>query len=397
MQARRGIAVGGLVCPNRIAFFLALCADFTEQGAEFRLLNDIVTPLLDWYDRAARDLPWRRTHDPYAIWLSEIMCQQTRVQAAIEYYHRFLSELPTVESLATVSEERLLKLWEGLGYYSRARNLQKAARIMCERHAGRVPGSFEELLALPGVGEYTAGAIGSIAFGLRVPCVDGNVLRVITRITADEREIDRGSTRADITREVANLIPADRPGDFNQALMELGATVCLPNGEPLCAQCPLASLCAGKQRGIASTLPRKAPKKERRVEERTVFLLYRAGQVALRRRPDSGLLAGMWEFPSVEGALNAQQGTAWLRSLGLDAPCLAAGANSKHIFSHVEWHMTCLEGEASMLQKAVEADVAWFDHSRLEQEAALASAYRTYKKHVLKKLTAPDKNNTPPQ
>lgn len=351
------------------------------------MLSDIVIPLLDWYGRCARDLPWRRTRDPYAIWLSEIMCQQTRVQAVIDYYHRFLAELPTVEALAAADEERLLKLWEGLGYYSRARNLQKAARVMVERYDGKVPDNFEGLRCLPGVGDYTAGAIGSIAFGLRVPCVDGNVLRVITRVTDDQREIDRGNTRSEITEAVARIVPANRPGDFNQALMELGATVCLPNGEPLCGQCPLSSLCKGKQRGTAEILPRKTPKKQRRVEERTVFLLYHQERVALRKRPAQGLLANLWEFPSVHGHLSPEQAIPYLKTLGLSSDKLKPGPRAKHIFSHVEWHMTCLEGEVGLTDSLSES-ILWANASRLEEDTAVASAFKTYKQHVQKMLSA---------
>ena len=349
------------------------------------LLNELVSPLLQWYDRVARDLPWRHTRDPYAIWLSEIMCQQTRVQTAIDYYHRFLAALPTVQDLAEAEEDRLMKLWEGLGYYSRARNLQKAAQVVCRDHGGKLPDSFEGLRSLPGIGEYTAGAIGSIAFGLRVPCVDGNVLRVITRVTGDERPIDRGTTRADITQAVAAIVPADRPGDFNQALMELGATVCLPNGEPLCGECPLASLCKGREQGNALSLPRKAPKKERRIEHRTVLLLFSQGKVALRKRPDSGLLAGMWEFPSAEGSLTSQQGMAYAESLGLSVKSFTPAPKAKHIFSHVEWHMSGWEGEVSSAEPS--SDLTWFTRTQLEQEAALASAYKVYTRYALDKLS----------
>ncbi len=350
------------------------------------MLQRIVSPLLDWYDRCARDLPWRRTRDPYAIWLSEIMCQQTRVQAVIGYYHRFLAELPDVRALAEADEERLLKLWEGLGYYSRARNLQKAAKVMVERYGGKLPETFEALCSLPGVGVYTAGAIGSIAFGLRVPCVDGNVLRVITRVTDDQRMIDRGNTRSDITAAVAGILPEDRPGDFNQALMELGATVCLPNGEPLCSQCPLAALCEGNLHGTAESLPRKSPKKQRRVEERTVLLLYGGGRVALRKRPPQGLLANLWEFPSVSGRLSPGEAGAVLHSLGLHASKLTKGPKAKHIFSHVEWHMTSLEGEAASTGDLPDS-LVWADAARLSEETAVASAFKVYKQHVLNKLS----------
>lgn len=356
------------------------------------MLQPIVPPLLDWYDRCARDLPWRRTRDPYAIWLSEIMCQQTRVQAVIGYYHRFLAELPTVRALAEADEERLFKLWEGLGYYSRAKNLQKAARLMVDRYGGELPQTFEGLCSLPGVGVYTAGAIGSIAFGLRVPCIDGNVLRVITRVTNDQRMIDRGNTRSDITAAVSAILPQDRPGDFNQALMELGATVCLPNGEPLCSECPLAALCEGNLQGTAQSLPRKSPKKQRRVEERTVFLLYCGGRVALRKRPPEGLLANLWEFPTVTGQMSPDEASDFLLSLGLRASKLNKGPKAKHIFSHVEWHMTSLEGEVEFIGDLRE-DLVWADAACLSNETAVASAFKVYKQHVLEILSEPSGRN----
>ena len=355
-------------------------------------LDPIVRPLLEWYRQNARDLPWRRTRDPYAIWLSEIMCQQTRVQAAIEYYLRFLNALPDVASLAAADEERLLKLWEGLGYYSRARNLQKAARVMAERYGGQVPGSYEELCSLPGIGEYTAGAVASIAFGIPVPCVDGNVLRVITRVTADEREIDRGDTKADITRQVAAVIPSDCPGDFNQALMELGATVCLPNGEPLCAQCPLAGQCEGRRLGKALSLPRKSPKKERRIERRTILFLIKDGKIALQKRPESGLLAGMWEFPALEGDASADQARAAVQAMGFEVASLRPGPKAKHVFSHVEWHMQSMEMELDG-DNRTDGGFVWADHGQLLHEIALPSAFRAYKKQAVSILTGLDRED----
>ena len=230
-------------------------------------LDDLTLPLLLWYRENARDLPWRKKPTAYRVWVSEIMLQQTRVAAVLDYYRRFLEELPDVQALAEVPEERLMKLWQGLGYYSRARNLQRAARTIVSGFGGRFPERYEDIRALPGVGDYTAGAVGSIAFGLPTPAVDGNVLRVIARITGDGGDISTPAMKKRVTEALARVIPVDAPGDYNQALMELGATVCLPNGAPLCEKCPAARLCTAFQQGRTGELPVKAPKKPRREED----------------------------------------------------------------------------------------------------------------------------------
>ncbi|MBQ6986716.1 MAG: A/G-specific adenine glycosylase, partial [Oscillibacter sp.] len=247
--------------------------------------SDFAAPLLDWYRRAARDLPWRHTRDPYCIWVSEVMLQQTRVAAVVGYYARFLDAFPTVDALAAASEDALLSRWQGLGYYSRARNLHRAAREIARR--GGFPETAAELRTLPGIGAYTAGAIASAAFGERVPAVDGNVLRVMSRLTDNHGDILTPSVRREIEAEVSARFPAstDAARIFNQALMELGATVCVPNGPPKCGECPVAGQCLGRARGTAETLPVRAAKKARRVEERTVLVLCRGGKTALRKRP----------------------------------------------------------------------------------------------------------------
>ena len=304
------------------------------------ITSQLPPPLLAWYRENARDLPWRRTRDPYRIWVSEIMLQQTRVAAVLDYYARFLEAFPTVEVLASAPEDRLLKLWEGLGYYSRARNLQKAAKRIAD--CGGFPESYDGLLALPGVGDYTAAAIASAAFAQAEPAVDGNVLRVVTRLTDDHGDIAAPQTKKAIRAQVRAIFP-ETPADiriFNQALMELGATVCVPNGPPKCLFCPVRDLCLGRARGTAQALPVKAPKKPRRVEEKTVFLLLREGEIALRKRPEAGLLAGLWEFPNVEGTLDEAAAGEALRAWGLEPRTWKSRLTARHIFSHVEWRMT---------------------------------------------------------
>ncbi len=312
--------------------------DFVEAHAA--ALFPICQPLLDWYAAAHRQLPWREAPTPYRVWVSEIMLQQTRVQAVIPYYERFLSLFPDVGALAEAPQDRLLKAWEGLGYYSRARNLQKAAQQICQRLGGRFPETYEGWLSLPGVGPYTAGAVCSIALGLPVPAVDGNVLRVFARLLALEEDIGAPAVKREMTRLAAAILPADRPGEFNQALMELGATVCLPGKTPLCGSCPLSGHCRAFSDQNQALFPLKSPKKPRKIQPITVFLLSYQGQFALIRRPDTGLLAGLWEFPHADGTLDAAQSAAlladWVRLAGPPDRLEPA----VHIFTHLQWHMT---------------------------------------------------------
>ena len=297
-------------------------------------LSQLPIPLLSWYRDNARDLPWRHDPTPYRVWVSEIMLQQTRVAAVLGYYARFMEAFPTVRELADAPEEQLMKLWQGLGYYSRARNLQKAARQIMTEHGGVFPSDYDAIRALPGVGDYTAGAIASIAFGQPVPAVDGNLLRVTARLLGDETDITSGRGKKHFTEAIRAVMPLDAPGRFNQAMMDLGAMVCLPNGAPLCEKCPAAAFCAAHQSGRTGELPVRPAKKPRRIEERVVFLLFREGRVALRKRPDRGLLAGLWEYPN-----EIAPAERFLEEQGISADALAFGGAGTHIFTHVEWHM----------------------------------------------------------
>lgn len=330
--------------------------------------------LLEWYDREARTLPWRENQDPYRVWVSEIMLQQTRVEAVTPYYERFLAAFPTLRELADAPEERLLKLWEGLGYYSRARNLQKAAREALERFGG-LPGTVKELASLPGIGAYTAGAVASIAFSQPAPAVDGNVLRVVARLTDWHEDVLAPAAKRRAEEAIRAVIPHDRPGDFNQAVMDLGATVCLPNGAPRCGECPLAELCLGLSRGTAAELPVKAKKKERRAEEYTVLVLRdAAGRAALERRPARGLLAGLWQLPLLPGHAGEEEIRAALRGWGLEAESIEPLGDSCHVFTHVEWHM------AGWLARVKgEGPFTWTTPEELEEERPLPSAFRAYR------------------
>lgn len=340
--------------------------------AEIRLNADLPSLLLGWYDKHARDLPWRRDREPYHVWLSEIMLQQTRVEAARDYYLRFLERLPTVEALAAADEEILLKLWEGLGYYSRARNLHKTAKLIANEYGGRFPDTFEALLKLPGVGAYTAGAIASICFEKPVPAVDGNVLRVVSRVAGVAEPMDTPGMKGRVSAALAKLYPAGRCGAFTQSLMELGATVCLPNGAPRCGECPVSHLCWARQNGAVASLPVKQEKKQRRTEHVTVLALTCGGALAIRRREGGGLLGGLWELPNVSGELDEAEALALALAWGALPVSVADRAKCAHVFTHVRWEMTCYS--ISCAEKP--ARFVWADRASLAGTYALPSAFR---------------------
>ena len=302
------------------------------------------------------------------------MLQQTRVAAVLGYYARFLEAFPTVETLAAAPEQQLMKMWEGLGYYSRARNLQRAARCIVER--GYFPNSYQSLLELPGVGDYTASAIASAAFGRREAAVDGNVLRVVARLMENYDDITDPKVKKRVRDAVQAVMPECEQDIriFNQAMMELGATVCVPNGAPKCETCPVAEFCRACSSGTTERLPVKAAKKSRRKEEKTVLLLLRQGKVALRRRSDEGLLAGLWEFPNVEGALDEAAAAAAVEQLYLTARQWKSKLMAKHIFTHVEWHMT---GYTLEVTGSGPEALLWVDEKELA-EYAVPSAFARY-------------------
>lgn len=337
------------------------------------ILSQLPQVLPQWYGQCARDLPWRHTHDPYRIWVSEIMLQQTRVEAVKGYYARFLTKLPTVQALARCDDDALHKLWEGLGYYSRVRNLKKAAQVIVTEYGGVFPKAHDQILALPGIGPYTAGAIASIAFDAPTPAVDGNVLRLVSRLTDDPSPIDAPATKAKVTQALAEIYPREA-GLFTQALMELGATLCGPNRAPECGQCPCKDFCLGFSRGSARTLPVKAPKKEKRTEEKTVFLLSCQGFYALHRRENTGLLAGLWEFPNVSGALSAEEALRQIEQWQLEPRELKKIIHRKHIFTHIVWEM---EGVYAEINRK-DSRFVWMTAEQLEGEAALPTAFRQF-------------------
>lgn len=343
----------------------------------------IAQPLLHWFWANHRVLPFRSDPTPYHVWVSEIMLQQTRVVAAVPYYERFVQELPDIPALAACEEERLLKLWEGLGYYSRVRNLQKAARIVCEQYGGQLPGDLAALKKLPGIGDYTAGAIASIGFGIPAPAVDGNVLRVFARLYNDEGDIMQPAVKAATTQKVMAQQPAEAPGDFNQALMELGALVCTP-GQPDCAACPLQALCLGRQSGNPARLPQKAPKKARKKCELTLCLAQdAAGRWLLQKRGEQGVLAGLWQPPVLaEEALDEKKALAAAQKLLPAAVLLKEKPlKAKHIFTHLEWHMTAYVMAAPCTPPP--EGCVWASPAQLEQEYTLPGAFKTLRKRML--------------
>ena len=342
-------------------------------------LPDLPEKLLPWYAANKRDLPWRRTRDPYRVWVSEIMLQQTRVEAVIGYYERFLSLLPDVQSLANADDDVLLKLWEGLGYYNRARNLKRAAQVIVHEHGGVFPQTYDALRALPGIGPYTAGAIGSICFDLPTPAVDGNVLRVIARLTALRDSIDKDKTKKDVTAALRDVYQkSGHCAALTQSLMELGACVCVPNGAPKCASCPLRAECKAQKDGSWTAFPVRDEKKGRRIEHRAAVLLRCGDRFALRQRPKNGLLAGLWEFPHTLLAAGANDDDALKAALSLAETCgakpreLIRETAYTHIFTHIEWHM-----HAFLLDCAAMPDsFTWATRNELESTFALPSAFR---------------------
>ncbi len=332
--------------------------------------------LLNWYEANRRVLPWREDPSAYHVWISEIMLQQTRVEAVLGYYERFLQALPDIPTLAAAPEDQCLKLWQGLGYYSRVRNLRKAAEIVVSEYGGVLPPEPEKLRKLPGIGRYTAAAIASISFGKRIPAVDGNLLRIWARQTAYAGNISANSAVREAEQFYLPILPEENPGDANQALMDLGAMVCLPQ-RPRCTQCPWEADCAACAKGVPEDYPVKNSAARRKIQKRTVFLILFNGAVALQKRPDKGLLAGLYELPSAEGHLTRQQALSWLRRRNVEALRIERMPESKHVFSHLEWHMIGYRVLAGAWPDPPDRYIFATLRQR-EEEYALPSAFAVY-------------------
>lgn len=345
---------------------------------EEQVLIAMFEALIPWYEAHKRELPWRQDREPYHVWLSEIMLQQTRVEAVKEYYRRFVTALPTIPDLAEAPEEQILKLWEGLGYYNRVRNLQKAAQTICADYAGVFPSEYAQIRSLSGIGDYTAGAIASICFAAPTPAVDGNVLRVYSRLLADDANIDLQTTKKRITRKLQETYPRKNPGIATQALMELGATVCVPNGAPRCDVCPVAEICQARKQDTWRNLPVRSEKKKRKIVDKTVFILLTEDTVALHKRSASGLLAGMWEFPNVDVKLDKQEAVTQVTGWQTEPVDLLMQTSYTHIFSHVEWHMTAYYIRCRKTNKKWK----WVTKESLDETYALPSAFRPFREQI---------------
>lgn len=345
------------------------------------LLKNAIPHLISWYRENKKEYPWRTDATPYHVWVSEIMLQQTRIEAALEYYKRFTLELPSVKELAEVDDERLMKLWQGLGYYSRARNLKKAAIKVMEEHDGRLPDSAEALKKLPGIGDYTAGAIASIAYHKSEPAVDGNVLRVISRIIASYDDIMLPATKKSVTALLKEVyLLGEEAALLTEGLMELGEQVCIPNGEPRCATCPIAPFCRAYAEGKTEEIPVREVKKEKRIEEKTVLLLRSsAGRYAIRKRGEKGLLANMWEFPVIEGACAEGDVESYLAEQGIQTEAILPCGEAEHIFTHIVWKM---RGFSVSVCEEI-SDYLWKSREEILADYAIPSAYRYYLKQLI--------------
>ena len=335
-------------------------------------LSLIAEPLINWFDRNCRPLPWRRDREPYHVWISEIMLQQTRIEAVMRYYERFMDALPDVNALAIVDDDTLLKLWEGLGYYSRARNLKKAAQVIVNEYGGTFPKSYDELKKLPGIGEYTAGAIASICYDEKAPAVDGNVLRVAARLTASRENVLLPQVKRDFSERLRAIMP-DRAGRFNEGLMELGELVCLPNGAPYCERCPLSGQCTAFKENLTGEIPVRIKTSKRRREDRTILLLRTPDdRLALEKRPASGLLAGMYQLPNLDGFLDE---TALMRQLtewGLVPENIRFTKEMKHVFTHIDWYMKGYE----VTVKGTPPRFLWVTREERERAYPLPAAFQ---------------------
>lgn len=337
------------------------------------IYKQLPTRLLPWYKQNARALPWRKDTEPYHIWLSEIMLQQTRVETVWTYYLRFLEQLPSIHALANASESQLFKLWEGLGYYNRARNLQKAARVIETQYGGQFPNQYEDIRALPGIGPYTAGAIASICFNLPYAAVDGNVLRIITRMTENDTPIDGMQIKTEIAAKLEKVYPKNDCGQFTQALMELGATLCTPKS-PKCSDCPMNDSCRAYAHDTVLKYPIRQPKKEKHLEERTVFLLQCEDKYALTKRTENGLLSGLWQLPNVPGRMDVSQALHTAETFGVQPVEVYKEIHRVHIFTHIKWQMTCYH----ILCSKKPTDFVWATEQEIQASYALPTAFRMF-------------------
>lgn len=343
-------------------------------------MKKCVEPLLIWYYENKRELPWRIDKDPYHVWVSEIMLQQTRIEAVKGYYMRFIKKIPDIHTLAIIDEEVLLKLWEGLGYYNRARNLKKAAIQIEEQFGGNFPKTYQEIIKLPGIGEYTAGAISSICFQEKQVAIDGNVLRVYMRIYNSKENIDNPKVKKQVGESIKQVLPNDS-GSFNEALMELGELICLPNTTPQCQKCPIKKHCIGYQKNTMETLPIRNPKKQKRIEKITILLFYKDNKVNIEKRLNEGLLKNMWQFPNLEGHLTIKQVKNYLQEKNISYKNIKKGIQSKHIFTHKIWDMVSYQVELEEFNQ-----IKNYTLEEIKSIYALPTAFEPFLKEIEKEM-----------
>lgn len=340
-----------------------------------------------WYSRNKRDLPWRDTGNPYHIWLSEIMLQQTRIEAVKPKYLQFIAAVPDIPALAQLEDDRLMKLWEGLGYYSRARSLKKCAAVLCEKYQGRLPADYDALRKLPGIGPYTAGAIASIAWGIPVPAVDGNVLRVLARYSLDRRDVRSDEVRADAAQTIRDLFTENSaPGfvsAFNQGLMELGEVICIPRGTPACGRCPLAEHCEARIHSAISEVPCRSALKKRKIVHRTILVIRCGDTFLLHKRPDTGLLASLYEFIGVDDWIDEKEAVRQAENIGLEVLQIRTLPAAKHVFTHLEWQMKGYELRVSDFHDLKLKNSRFAEKKELAEDMAVPSAFRVYRKVCL--------------
>jgi A/G-specific adenine glycosylase len=340
--------------------------------------------LAAWYDHHKRALPWRDTGDPYAVWISEIMLQQTRIEAVKPKYTAFMKALPDINSLAEVEEDDLMKLWEGLGYYSRARNLKKCAVVLKEQYDSHLPADYDALRKLPGIGPYTAGAIASIAFGLPCPAVDGNVLRVLARLHNDGSDVRAKAVHDQAEEKIKAVFASDSTpafvASFNQGLMELGEVICLPNGTPLCSDCPLFSSCQANLYHTTDHIPYRSPLQKRKIEKKTVLVIRDGDAFLLHKRDPHGLLASLYEFPSFPGWLSEKEAVEKVSELGTEVLQIHPLMDARHIFTHLEWHMKGYEVRVSNIHE-IRMERCTFATIKELHHMAVPSAFDTYMKY----------------
>ncbi len=349
----------------------------------FKNKEELAQRILTYYKEHARCLPWRDNPSSYHVWVSEIMLQQTRVDTVIDYFNRFMMVFPTIEELAEADEDILLKQWEGLGYYSRVRNLQKAAKTIVDKWNGCLPQEKKDLLTLSGIGDYTAGAISSIAYGKDEVAVDGNFIRVACRLLGYDGNVWNAAGKRLVTEFWQSILPKNQASAFNQGVMDIGATICLPNGNPHCEKCPISDYCYAFYHGSPLDYPIKKIKKQRKMEKKTVLLMYMDNKVMIRNRPQKGLLAGLLEFPMIDGDALKDEIIYWLKQRGYEAVSIKKGSKAKHIFSHIEWHMSSWEikvASIGVMEDNVDGQ-QWVDCG-LISEITLPTAFKVFRKRV---------------